>query len=81
MIPVFAGSVAVTVPLAEFAFKVVTPLDEPLRARSPLLIDWTPLHVFAPLRSGIVAPLVPVAVEHPVAPLERLEQVICEPLT
>lgn len=38
-------------------------------------------HVFAAFKSGIVAPLVPVAVEQPVAPLERPEQGMLDAVT
>ena len=56
-------------------------MELPSKRKSDCVTVCTPDHVFAPLRSGIVPPLVPVAVEHPVAPLERLEHEICEPPT
>jgi hypothetical protein len=45
----------------------------PLVSSVPVTLTM-PENVLLPLLSGIVAPLVPVAVEHPVAPFERSAQ-------
>ena len=59
-VPAVLGSTFVPDAVAG-AFRTVDPLDDPARARSPVLCVWTPDHVLVPFSSGIFAPLVPVA--------------------
>lgn len=49
-------------PAVAAAFNVMVPEDDPFKTRSLELKDCTPDQVFVPLRSGIVAPLVLIAV-------------------
>lgn len=68
-----AGNVIVFEPADAAAFRVIVPLVTPLSTKSPELKLCTPDHVFVPFNKGIVAPLVPVAVEQPVAPFDKSE--------
>jgi hypothetical protein len=56
-------------------------VDEPRISISLFVKVWIPDHVLAPFKRGIVAPDVPVAVEQPVAPLDRPAHGILEDVT
>lgn len=69
-----AGKVIVLVPAIAAAFSFIEPLVDPFREKSLTLNDCPADHVLIVFKSGIVAPLVPIAVEQPVAPFERSAQ-------